>query len=253
MNPILEEILCTREVTSDDGERFPLHSGIDIDEGVFLQNIIGVIKPKICLEIGFACGVSTLFICEALRKVGASKHIVIDPNQNSDFKGIGLKNVRQAGYGDLIEFIEQPSEIALPRLLERETRIDFAFIDGWHTFDHTLVDFFYVNMMLNVNGVVAFDDTNWQSISKLCRFIARYPCYKIFGRPSTEGKNNYEQMIHSFIVARNLFNSLITRIFSFKPSLEYFNKDLEIARAVRGLAFIKEKEDKRNFDWHIDF
>ena len=99
MNPILEEILCTREVTSDDGQRFPLHSGIDIDEGIFLQHIIGVLKPKICLEIGFACGVSTLFICEALRKVGASKLIVIDPNQNSDFKGIGLKNIRQAGYG----------------------------------------------------------------------------------------------------------------------------------------------------------
>jgi len=253
MNPILKEILCTREVTSDEGERFPLRDEISSDEGILLQHIIDVIKPKVCLEIGCAYGVSTLFICETLKKVGASKHIVIDPYQNSLFKGIGLKNIRQAGYEELIEFIEQPSEIALASLLEQETCIDFAFIDGWHTFDHALLDFFYINMMLNVGGVVAFDDTNWQSISKLCRFISRYPCYRIFGILPTEPKKLYEQMIHRFIVTKKLVNSLITHVISFKPSLEYFNKDLEITRAGRCLAFIKEKEDKRKHNWHIDF
>lgn len=226
---------------------------ISSNEGMFLQRVIGVMKPRICLEIGLAYGVSTLFICEALRKVGASKHIVIDPWQNTVFRGIGLRNLRQAGYEDLIEFVEEPSEIALPKLLERETRIDFAFVDGWHTFDHTLVDFFYINRMLNVNGVVAFDDANWLSISKLCRFISRYPCYKIFGSVSTERKTMRKRMIHMSIVAKTLYNSLVTHAMSFKPRLEFVNKDLQIARADSCIAFIKEKEDNRNYNWHIQF
>lgn len=253
VNPVLEEILRTREVTSDEGERFPLRDEISSDEGMFLQRIIGAIKPRICLEIGLAYGVSTLFICETLRKVGASKHIVIDPYQNTIFRDIGLRNLRQAGYEDLIEFIEEPSEIALPTLLKRETRVDFAFVDGWHTFDHTLVDFFYINRMLNVNGVVAFDDTNWPSISKLCRFISRYPCYKIFGKLSTGRKTMHENMIRLSIVTKTVLNSLITHAMSFKPSLEFVNKDLHIARAGRCIAFIKEKEDNRNYDWHTKF
>jgi len=40
-------------------------------------------------------------------------------------------------------------------------RIDFAFIDGAHTFDHVLVDFFYIDRMLNVGGIVAFDDVGF--------------------------------------------------------------------------------------------
>jgi predicted O-methyltransferase YrrM len=253
VNPILEEILRTRKVTSEDGKRFPLRDEISMNEGALLQHIIDEIKPRTSLEIGCAYGISALFICESLKKVGATKHIVIDPNQNSLFNGIGLKNLRQAGYEDLIEFIEQPSEIALPRLLEHETRIDFAFIDGWHTFGHTLLDFFYVNRMLNVGGVVAFDDTNWKSISKLCRFISRYPCYRIFGILPPETKNLHAQTIRSFSMTKKLVKSLITHVIALKPSLEYFKQDLKIARAGRCIAFIKEKEDKRNYNWHIDF
>ena len=253
MNPILKEILCTREVASDSGEHFPLRDEISIDEGIMLQHIINIMKPKVSLEIGCAYGVSTLFICETLKKVDAKKHIVIDPYQNSLFKGIGLRNIRQAGYEELIEFIEQPSEIVLPRLMERNYNIDFAFIDGWHTFDHTLLDFFYVNMMLNVGGIIAFDDSNWPSISKLCRFISRYPCYKIFKILSKEKKTGYKQIVNNFIVAKKILNSLITHLVSLKPNLEHLNDDLKIARAGRCLAFIKEKEDKRNPDWHKDF
>ena len=49
-------------------------------------------------------------------------------------------------------------------------RIDFAFIDGAHTFDHALVDFFYIDRMLNVGGIVAFDDLGFPCIEKVCRF-----------------------------------------------------------------------------------
>jgi len=33
----------------------------------------------------------------------------------------------------------------LPRLLESGKKIDFAYIDGWHTFDYTLLDWCYID------------------------------------------------------------------------------------------------------------
>ncbi len=57
-----------------------------------------------------------IYICEALREVNAAKHIIIDPYQHSDLsEGIGLANLRRAGYADMIDFHEvfRTSTIAL--------------------------------------------------------------------------------------------------------------------------------------------
>jgi len=240
MNPILDEILRTREVTTDKGERIPLEHEIPRGEGEFLQDIIRIIKPKKSLEVGLAYGISTLFICETLEEVKADKHIVIDPYQNAWWKGIGIKHLRQAKYQKLIEFIEEPSEIALPGLLKRKERIDFAFVDGWHTFDHTLVDFFYINMMLNGGGVVAFDDADWPSIYKLCCLISRYPCYRICARWPLERR------IGTLSRATTTFHYIARR------RKKHIRNDLSLFRR-RCVAFKKLKEDTRSFDWHEDF
>jgi hypothetical protein len=82
-------------------------------------------------------------VCDALVANSAeSKHIVLDPCQSTAYGNIGVQNVRRAGYEDLVEFYEEPSELALPRRLAKDIRIQVAIIDGWHTFDHTLIDFF---------------------------------------------------------------------------------------------------------------
>jgi len=48
-----------------------------------------------------------IYICEALREVNAAKHIIIDPYQHSDLsEGIGLANLRRAGYAEMIDFYE---------------------------------------------------------------------------------------------------------------------------------------------------
>jgi len=42
--------------------------------------------------------------------------------------------------------------------------------DRWHTFDHTLVDFFFIDRMLDVGGMIS-DDVGYPSICRLCHFI----------------------------------------------------------------------------------
>src|SRR5665647_3489404 len=97
------------------------------------------------------------------------KHLVIDPYQNDvpeeslknseqpadpGWSGMGLLNVKKAGYEAIVEFYGKPSYLALPQILGTGCKIDFALIDGMHTFDFALVDFFYIDRLLNIGGVV---------------------------------------------------------------------------------------------------
>jgi predicted O-methyltransferase YrrM len=186
MNPVLAEIFRTRMVRLPDGASRPLESEVSEEEGAYLAALVEELRPTTSLEIGLACGVSALFICEALAKNGAGRHIAIDPGQltaipSDDWQGIGLSNLERAGYRQLVDFRNSPSEIELPRLLEQGVRIQFAFVDGWHTFDHAMVDFFYINRLLEVGGLVAFDDADLPQIAKLLQFIATLPAYAFHG------------------------------------------------------------------------
>src|SRR3989442_838329 len=158
MNPVLTEILETKRVMTPDGSTVPLDYNVSQEEGAALQRLIRAAKPRVTLEIGFAYGISTLFICEALAEVGGDRHIVIDPVQEDGWKGIGLFTVERAGYGPLLEFHGESSHQVLPGLERAGRRVDLALIDGWHTFDYAFVDFFYVDRLLNVGGIVMFDD-----------------------------------------------------------------------------------------------
>lgn len=186
MHPYLKQILKTRRLITPNGDQVPFESGISEDEGIFLQKIIKKIKPKVSLEIGLAQGISAMFICEAMKESGAEKCIIIDPGQETkieydDWKGIGLYNLGKIGCSNIVEFYNCPSELELPKLLEMGVRVDFAFIDGWHTFDHCLLDFFYINKLLNVGGVICFDDVNMPSVSKVIKYVTNYPAYEIYG------------------------------------------------------------------------
>ena len=165
MNNVLSEILETGAAkTANGSSTVKVHSAISASEGGLLQKLVRQLDPTISLEIGLAYGISALFICDALNVRNGTQHIVIDPMQLTDWGGIGIANLRRAGYGDIVRLIEAQSYRALAELESSGQRIDFAFIDGWHTFDFTLVDLFFIDRMLNVGGVVALDDATWPAI-----------------------------------------------------------------------------------------
>lgn len=226
MNIVLKQILTTGRV-SDGNETFPLTSFMDQKEGDLLARVAASVKPATSLEVGFAYGVSTLFICETLAKIGgAARHIVVDPFQFSEWRGIGVKNVRAAGYEKFLELREQRSEIALPRLLDENTVLDMAVIDGWHTFDHALVDFFYINKMLRVGGVVVLDDSSMSSVGKLVDHVLSYGCYRVFAIPS----------------GPKLWVRRLAHLAGFKRS-----------KWPSAIALEKTAPDTRRWDWHEPF
>ena len=178
MNAVLSELLNTRRVVARDGTVIPLHSEISVAEGAALQRLIRDVRPQVTLEIGCGYGISALFICEALAEVGGRTHIVIDPDQLTDWKSAGLFTVERAGFGSLLEFHALPSHLALPRLEENGVKVGLALIDGWHTFDYAMVDFFYVDHLLEPGGALMLDDTAaYPAIRKLARYIATHRQY----------------------------------------------------------------------------
>jgi hypothetical protein len=69
--------------------------------------------------------------------------------------------------------------LALPSLLASVLKVQFVLIDGWHTFDQVLLDFFYVDKILEDGGIVAFDDVVMPAINRAVRYFLNYPNYRI--------------------------------------------------------------------------
>jgi predicted O-methyltransferase YrrM len=255
MNAVLEGILEAGCVTSPTGERIPLHSHVPAEEGRFLQDVIHQIQPKVSLEIGCAFGVSSLYICEALVAVGAGRHIVIDPFQHEHWHGVGIENLKAAGFGGLIELHEMPSHQALPRLEAAGCRLDFVFIDGAHWFDYVMVDFFCIDRLLRVGGVVVFDDADWASVRKACRYILSNRAYRVF--PESTGSALSDSWMRRMAFKMPRLRDLMRRIA--KPEVLRPDSALHLDR--RFVAMKKDADDTwiegtkggRPFDFHREF
>jgi predicted O-methyltransferase YrrM len=180
MNSTLADALATGVVTDDAGRTHQLRDHICADEGAFLAGLLDEDQVTRALEVGCAMGISAMYICDAMAKRTSSRHVVIDAFQSTTWHNTGISNLRRAGH-DFVELIEELSEVALPRMMAAGERFEFALIDGMHTFDHTLIDFFYINRMLDVGGVVVFDDTQLPPVAKVVRYVLNYPGYELAG------------------------------------------------------------------------
>ena len=180
MNQLLDTIYSSGKVEDADGQPvacFP--TSVSYESGMVLYDLIRSRALQKTLEVGMAYGLSTLFICQALKDGSAGLHTALDPAQSSSWGSIGLLNVERAGLGHLLRFLEATSDAALPRLHAQGERFDFAFIDGMHLFDYTLVDFYYIDKMLEVNGYLVFDDIWMPGIRRVITFVLRNRAYKL--------------------------------------------------------------------------
>ena len=251
---ILEEIFRSRKVADREGGMHDLSSNIDQKEGEFLFNLIREHGCTKTLEVGCAMGISSLYICAALDGVDGARHTILDPMQTTDWHSLGITQLDKAGV-DYFTLLEEPSEFALPRLAESGEKYDFCFIDGWHTFDHTLIDFFYIDRMLETGGIVAIDDITFPGIKKLMRYLVNYPNYKVIGNVPTESPRGmmghiYDGIIASFRPLSKLFPTKMRyRIFSDNV----IRPDKKLGLSTSMIALQKTGPDTRRWDWYEDF
>ena len=249
MNPVLSNIFSTCKVW--DGDFFhPLGANMCPSEGAMIHCAFEQVNARATLEIGLAYGISALFACDALAKIPTGEkvsHTAIDPWQNGEYgyKGIGLRNINAAGHDSIFNFIEVESEFALPKLANDGNRYDAVIIDGVHTLDHCLVDFFYVNRMLNVGGMVILDDTGMPSINKIVRYILNYPSYRM-----VYAANVPEEYTQHVLSIMNIDKSHVTVaddiIIRNEPSIA----DIPFDALGSAICLQKISEDDRAWNWY---
>lgn len=248
---LIDTIYRSGRVKTEAGIELPLHSAIDPEESAFIAKLIAEHGCSRAIEIGCAYGLSSLRIAgSVLSNSPEATLTIIDPYQQSQWKNTGVANLLRAGFAQF-ELIEKTSETALPALLEQGRQFDFALIDGWHTFDHTLLDFFYLNRMLKVGGVLVFDDVTYPSVNRCIRYIRQYPCYQPAG--IVEARYSFKR---SVLMSVKWALSPLARLIPYKqhwfePSL--LKPDQSIGLKARMAAFVKTAEDERPFDWYRHF
>jgi predicted O-methyltransferase YrrM len=182
---LLRELWETRKAIGLDGQYHCTEPFITEGEGKELYRLVSERKPTFALEIGFFHGYSTLHLLQGLADVGSGRLLSIDPFQyTSVAHGIGLMNVRRAGLEKYHLLCAGASQFALPFLCQRGFTVDFAFIDGNHLLDFTLLEFFYIDKMIAPGVPIVFHDFCNPSVYTALQFIEANLPYAII--PSLE-------------------------------------------------------------------
>jgi predicted O-methyltransferase YrrM len=263
MNAVLEELIRTGSSPTPEGGSMPLQSNVLADEAEFLANVVRELKPVTTLEVGLAMGCSALAICDATVGTPSAHHIVMDPRQNARplWGGIGLHNLARAGFGARVEFHELPSFQVLAGLALEKRRIQFAFIDGFHTFDYALVDFFLIDKLLEPGGAVAFDDADWPSVRRVVRYVATNLAYTVHAAmpPRRERWSVARRAYESVRGASGAMLAAAERL----PGLgrgvrsaigpEWRGIDARLGIGGPCVVLRKTAEDARRYDHHVEF
>ena len=252
MNQGVIDVLRNQSYNTENGEIISFTSAIDIDEAEFISSLIQKYHPQRTIEIGFAEGASSLAILDGLSGSGG-QHTIIDPFQSTQWKNAGLNLLKKFGYTNFT-LIEQKSEFALPELLERNEKFDLAFIDGYHTFDHTLLDAFYLIRMLNTKGLLIIDDVQMPAINKCIRYLYNYPCLKFVGSSKSTERTSGRKMFDGFKRSVQLVSKLVpSRMKSELFDGSVIKTDQQLGLTTSMVAFEKVSEDEREWNWWKPF
>jgi len=169
--PTLAEMYRTGMAKNASGVETQVTGLSTVNNLLLIRRIMLELKPGATLEVGLAAGGSALTFTASHRDLGASaarQHIAIDPYQRNF---VGTTLLRRAKLDPFCEVIEEPSCLALPRLMREGRRFDLIYVDGSHAFQEAIIDFYYARHLLPIGGVVLFDDCTSRGVSELIKFI----------------------------------------------------------------------------------
>jgi predicted O-methyltransferase YrrM len=246
----LQYIFDNSAIKVSETESTKIHSHTPKEQGLFLQKIFDLVKPRKSLEVGLAYGVSALFILEKHREYGnpAKSHIIIEP---FPWQGVAEYNIKEEGLTEYADFHYKKSDEVLPVLYHNNEHIQFAYVDTTKIFDVVIQDFYFIDKILDVGGAIILDDCggSWTGIQKVARFINSLPHYKLIdgvGQSSETSKRKF---------ARKVFINLIRLVPFKKKFFPYSNflTDHELGLNYNCLAFQKVSEDARDWRWDAAF
>jgi predicted O-methyltransferase YrrM len=188
-------------------------TSITPDEGLFIFKFLSEQHIHSTLEIGFAFGCSAAYIMAATN----STHYAIDPYADQ-YRRLGIKNLEQFGIAEHLVLKKDFSHAALSELVKQGLKCDFVFVDGDHRFDFILVDFHFVDLLLNQGGYVLFHDVWMKSVLTVAHWI----------------ETNRSDYSHVAMPTKNLDLILFQKTGSDERAWDHFEEFLMPANAASG-------------------
>ncbi len=148
-------------------------ASISPEGGSFLYWLVRNVQPRQVIEIGTCVGASTIWMAAAMRANGGGVlhtfddfQIPRDPRLAAaplfqDRRNTVEARIRSAGLGDLVRFHVGDSKKQVPAAYEQLRtggNVQFAFIDGDHSFEGVLGDLLAVEPVLEPGGYVVLHD-----------------------------------------------------------------------------------------------
>jgi predicted O-methyltransferase YrrM len=122
-----------------------------------LYRLVEYFRPQTIIELGTSVGISTLYLAlaNADTRIYTIEGCTTKSEQAaSNFTAMRVSNIEQhIGRFDHV----------LPDLLRQTGKLDFAFIDGNHTYDATIANFEILMSVANNETVFVFDDIHWSA------------------------------------------------------------------------------------------
>lgn len=248
----LQNIFETQTIEiNNSGDRISLHSNTTKEQGIFLQEIFDIVKPVRSVEIGFAYGISAMFILEKHRQIESIEgaHLVIEPD--SYWGTAAVHNIEKEGLSRYIQIRRDYSDKILTQLFHENYRIQYAYVDTTKQFDVVMQDFYFINKILDTGGVIIMDDCGggWPGVQRVARFVNTLPNYKILAchkKVKITMKNKIVQQLVSFVINLLPFKKKCYPTICVKT-------DEELGLDYNCIAFQKLGEDKRSWDWDKSF
>ena len=178
-NDVLKQMYSTGQAVTLDGRTIGLHSVVIPEFANSLYALVRREQPQVVVEVGLAHGATALAIATALAENGSGRLVSIDPFQHTDWQGVAIAALERSGLAHVHSLIEEPDWIALPQLAEKLGRsCDLAYVDGLHSYEYVLLDFFYIDRLLKIGGVIGFNDCVWPTVIPTLRFVERHRHYE---------------------------------------------------------------------------
>lgn len=138
-----------------------------VDEGfaLFLEGLVRAIQPQVVLETGTHKGRSVRAIAKALQDNGSGHVYTID----MDDYGLRISGAIEGLEDRVTQIVGKTPDIFGCQLLSKLQGIDFAYIDGDHTYEGLLADLNYVEEHCVDGCIVVVDnslDEMWHGVRK---------------------------------------------------------------------------------------
>lgn len=133
------------------------NSAVSERYGHLLFRLVEYFKPQTIIELGTSVGLSTLYIAMANpdSSIFTLEGCTTKSEQaEANFKALQVSNISQhIGRFDIV----------LPDVIKQAGKLDFAFIDGNHTYEATLANFETLLSIAHNDTVFVFDDIHWSA------------------------------------------------------------------------------------------